>query len=567
MQHQTSHDPSEPITSQHQVWELVSKQLRNVRAALQKSNNALYDHNQDRIAHLAKVQTALQELTAGRKSSIDSFRELEKLLEQNFTKSKEHKEAAGLLQSFHDNCSEVFDQLQQIRSTVTDEILYYLKVFCSDYHKLGIADDAFYDSLQSRTEVVDNYTERFDELSEVISIGSAIPQDLLGYSYFSQELAIELDCHNFPVLRVIPDLIQKLEMACDIAAEWLRNDKVYVQELEQEINEYNDKIHDLEITSKSRKLKYERLFAELKQKQSQLDLEHIADLKAEINQLQSKLNVISHRLKRVDSSKSLQLKRTDSSKMLQIRRQGSNKSFQLQKTDSKYFPRSDSKHFQLARTDSKHFQLPRTDSKHFQLARTDSKHFQLARRDSQQFQLARTETKIFELRRTGSNRGFELKKPEGSSSVYHLPVIEVADCCASEDEEDGRLSSSSTRLRTNTARQSPTSQPAQKQQENLQHNLQQQHTSISADIEEKQQELASLEWLEAVVLQLSTKLRSTGRYKVQLTDELRSCKAQVERLSAKLKEKMCPEVTVTLLPKRKEKKRKRNKRRQALGKF
>ena len=261
---------------------------------LHKANDMMYGMN-DRIGYMTSVQDALKLMCARKVASVDSFMELEALLtkavnDDYSSYSQTRDDAIDTLQDFHKKCLAVLEKVQQVNSLINEEILSYLQQYCSDYRKLGIPDDKFDESLQSRTAVVGNYIERFDELVGFLNEGSPIPHDLFGYSFFSQELAIELDCESYPILRVIPDLIQKMEMSCDITSDWLRGDKLYVQELEKQIENFRIKVQDCEKSSEMSKLKYDRLFTQLKSKQQSLneEEENYNEMKRELKTLEMK---------------------------------------------------------------------------------------------------------------------------------------------------------------------------------------------------------------------------------------------------------------------------------------
>ena len=181
------------------------------------------------------------------------------------------EDAAKCLSKFACNSKIALEQLHETKKLFEDEILNFLQLYCSDYIKLGISDDKFYKTLHLRTMKIDNRLQRFEKLISCVDENLPIQSEYFSDCFFSQELAIEFDCDTFPIVRLISDLIQKLEVSCDTAADWLRSDRVYMEEVEREIENRRSKVHDIEHQLQQHQLVYDSTFASLKLKKINKD--------------------------------------------------------------------------------------------------------------------------------------------------------------------------------------------------------------------------------------------------------------------------------------------------------
>ncbi len=73
----------------------------------------------------------------------------------------------------------------------------------------------------------------------------------------------------FSAYRYVPDLIQKLEVSCDTASDWLRSDKVYIEQVEKDIVNTRTQLKGLDNKVQRVKLDYENIRSHLKHKQMQ----------------------------------------------------------------------------------------------------------------------------------------------------------------------------------------------------------------------------------------------------------------------------------------------------------
>ena len=268
-------DGSSPPKTIHCVWNYVSFQLRNIRDMLRQSTDEFYGKH-ERLLHTTIVNDALRLATDANyhNDSIGNFSDLDKLANSRSSSSispRSLSKAQEVLRLYREKINKTVSKLNDLKGVFERDVLDILEMYCSNYMKLGIQDDKYFKKLRSRTLRIRDNLRDYIKVSGSLTGTSSVVSDYFCHDEFSETIAIKYDCDKFPILRVVPDLIQKCEHVCTIAQDWLRSDKVYLEEVRQQIQKTKDRMKETSGECHSTKLKYERLFALLKQKQFELD--------------------------------------------------------------------------------------------------------------------------------------------------------------------------------------------------------------------------------------------------------------------------------------------------------
>ena len=274
---QISWDLSLPISSMQRVWDVVARRLREVRDVIRGAQEELYG-KQDRLSYISSCHDGLKYLTerGAKQFSVITLADLEKVLENARQISsprspRQLQSAIEDIKMYINRLKSVLKKLQEAKKIFTDDLLQYLELYCANYAKLGSADDKFFKSLRHRTVSIRDHMKSFEKLVEVLDKKLPLCETYFSDCFFSQEISIVCDCDSYPLLRVVPDLIQKMELSCDTASDWLRSDKVYLEQVEKEIEDVRSHIRETENSLKMCKLEYESIFKLLKQRQIETD--------------------------------------------------------------------------------------------------------------------------------------------------------------------------------------------------------------------------------------------------------------------------------------------------------
>lgn len=138
-----------------------------------------------------------------------------------------------LTQYWQDN-KDIVQRIQQISSRFQQRILKRLKATCVSYQMGG--GGLTHALTQTYAQDVDKYQTTItqclrgvDQLSK--SFTSKIAQELLTNTGFSDRLLVSCDRKAFPVLRLVPDLSEKLVLVYSVARQWIDKDQTYVHDI------------------------------------------------------------------------------------------------------------------------------------------------------------------------------------------------------------------------------------------------------------------------------------------------------------------------------------------------
>ena len=288
----------------YEVWDFIGSHLHKVKDEIGKFVTEFY-MNEERITYLVNIHEALKVTMVHDKTlnKVGSLLDLEQLLEVSpttFVLPQMTQKASEFLVSYYDQIKITIAKLKEVRHMFQRDILRPLETYCTSYAKLGITDDNFYKALKSRTIKIRGILIHFDKIADSLGKKNEVPVDYFSDFSFSQELSLQFNCDAFPILRIVPDLFQKLDTVIDTGQDWLRSDKVYLDQIRKEIENTQLRIKDIECDSQLVKLKYDQLFSLVKQKRFTMDdsEEHKETLWRDI----SKLEAMKVKLDMVDSS-------------------------------------------------------------------------------------------------------------------------------------------------------------------------------------------------------------------------------------------------------------------------
>ena len=278
------------------VWTAVSSALRDVKDRISRVQDSFYGHR-EAIDYLADVYNSLKSIFDRSKLTprMCTILELEsRMKDVTSGHGRNLSDSIEVVREFICRFKATTDELLAIYHVFQSEVAEQLTLYCSDYCPLGVSDDQFYKTLISRTRHIKDNLADYCEMCKLLKQNYTIDTSLFCDDKLSQEVAIELNCDTYQVLRIVPDLIQKLETSFDIAHDWLRSDRVYVSEAQQQIEKTNDKLKFLENHKKLTKLDYDKTYTQLKH--CQLEYDAYSKASENIQNELSKLEVRKTRL-------------------------------------------------------------------------------------------------------------------------------------------------------------------------------------------------------------------------------------------------------------------------------
>ena len=141
-----------------------------------------------------------------------------------------------------------------------------------------------------KTDIVDSL-KSYDALNR--SFESKLKQELFSDSSFSNRILVSCDQKAFPILRLVPDLSEKIVYCCQKARQWIDKDEIYVHDINKYIRERRNESKKKEDDLKNQKAKQEeitktcdeayQLFKENKDKLGKIDTE-LKTLEEQVNQ-------------------------------------------------------------------------------------------------------------------------------------------------------------------------------------------------------------------------------------------------------------------------------------------
>ena len=232
---------------------------------------------------------------------IDSEMRVVAVLNQLREAAEVDKGEITFITEFWDNIKHTIETFQGMVDKFQTNVLDRLNKSCISYNNTDI-----------HLEVSNRYTEEISthlsalerELTNMRlllkTFESGIHQDLFSpNSQFTEKLLVSCDLKAFPILRLIPDLSEKLENACAIAQKWLDRDEQYMYEVNNYIRETRNITKKREEDLKNQKEKQRKIEKAVRSAHIMLqsNKDKLQKIEAELNQLEEHLNDFQHEKK------------------------------------------------------------------------------------------------------------------------------------------------------------------------------------------------------------------------------------------------------------------------------
>ncbi|CAK8684955.1 unnamed protein product [Clavelina lepadiformis] len=221
------------------------------------------------------------------------------------------------LQRFSDEVELQACTLQAAYSTFSQRVLVPLQTFCKQHRtkakshmKEGLkADINIENETKSSNEVHKSeflIVQTMNKIKQLLWTSSeGVPVHLFSNSGISKEISGDVDCERFPLVRIIPDILQKFDEVLDSATLWLKCDKLYTENAKCGLHRAH-----------RRYVKTERMWQETRQSHRQLlcEWDH---MNGEVHTNSTRLETLEHDIEmlREDMSKSQDQRRTLEIKM------------------------------------------------------------------------------------------------------------------------------------------------------------------------------------------------------------------------------------------------------------
>lgn len=274
-----------------QVWDFLSEKIKELKEKSCKISDEFY-RKQDRTAFLEDICVSLAICVKHHTNLhiVSTHYDLQSLLEDLviYNKGRDYNQAKYLLKEFEQKFQCAIAEIKDVGQCITDDVLDMLEVYCSNYRALGIRDDTYYQSVPKRALRSKEELVNLERICICIGQGMNVSNGYYTCNGFSQDVALKFDCDAFPILRIVPDLLQKVDCALDACQDWLRSDKVYVQQVEEQVSKGSDTISQQEARLRQIQFEYEQTFACLKSKRAEVvQLKELESENKDMNQIEA----------------------------------------------------------------------------------------------------------------------------------------------------------------------------------------------------------------------------------------------------------------------------------------
>lgn len=225
---------------------------------------------------------------------VDSEIQLVALINQMREALEYDKGEIQFVSEFWENIKNTMESLRILVNKFKSSVMDRLRGNCISYSNA----DIHLEVAARYTEEITAYLaelERTTNDTQILmkSFANGIHQDLFKHTKFTEGILVQCDLKAFPVLRLFPDLTEKIESMCALAHKWLDRDERYMYEVHDYIRETRSmakkRVDDLR-TQKEKRKKYEKAV-----KAANILLhnnkEKLQKLEDDLNQLETTLNV------------------------------------------------------------------------------------------------------------------------------------------------------------------------------------------------------------------------------------------------------------------------------------
>lgn len=230
---------------------------------------------------------------------IDSEMEFVSLLNVLRDKLEVDKGEIAFLSEFWENMTTTMESMKVLVSKFKTDVVDRLRGNCISYNNA----DIHLDVSARYTEDVSNYLAEIERLFEDIlnlikSFPNGIHQHLFSHTKFTEGILVACDLKAFPLLRLFPDITEKVESMFATAFVWLDRDERYMYEIKDYIRETRSmakkRVEDLKVQKEKMK-KFEKSV-----KSANILLhnnkEKLQKLEADLNQLEQTFNIYKQQM-------------------------------------------------------------------------------------------------------------------------------------------------------------------------------------------------------------------------------------------------------------------------------
>lgn len=154
------------------------------------------------------------------------------------------------------------DALKMACSKFKSSVFKRLRASCRSYREANASAD-----FALATEYNKQVSKMEEEITSVLSAierilkmyEQGVDQSLFTNTSFSDRILVSCDRKAFPILRVFPDLSEKLTRLCTVATQWIDKDETYVRDISNHIRETRTQARQKESDLRTQREKQEEL--------------------------------------------------------------------------------------------------------------------------------------------------------------------------------------------------------------------------------------------------------------------------------------------------------------------
>ena len=194
---------------------------------------------------------------------VDSEMRLVELLNkvQDLDDESLNDSVIGVLTEFWEHIKDTLHRLKAVNLKFQSTVMKRLESTCSSYQNTGETNLDFpakySEEVNKYQTEIQNNKEKIDGL--VRSFPAGIKQDLFTITNFSQRVLASSDSNAFPILRLVPDISEKLVQMCRLARQWIDKDETYVHDISHQIREQRHNAREKEKELRTQKEKRSKL--------------------------------------------------------------------------------------------------------------------------------------------------------------------------------------------------------------------------------------------------------------------------------------------------------------------
>ena len=207
----------------------------------------------------------------------------------------------SFLTEFWENIKNSMEAMKLLGAKYRTTVFKRLKSSCQSYRENSYGKDI---SLTSQyNEQVSKMEGEIEQLLQLLdqllkSFEKGVNQELFTNTNFSDRILVSCDRKAFPILRVVPDLSEKLSRCCTIANQWINKDETYVHDIHNHIRETRTQARKKENALRTQKERQEELNRSVDEAYSLFKSN-----KNKLGQLETELKTLEEQLAQYDAAK------------------------------------------------------------------------------------------------------------------------------------------------------------------------------------------------------------------------------------------------------------------------